>query len=818
MKATFTCFGLVGGTLTFVIYSSCVNAQVIPDGTLNTDVSQSINNFTITNGNNVGNNLFHSFKEFSIPSNGSVFFNNAANIQNIFSRVTGGSISNIDGLIKANGSANLFLLNPNGIIFGTNAQLNIGGSFIGTTAKSIKFADGIEFSAANPTATPLLTMNVPVGLQFGGNPGTISVTGTGNNSRFNTILPISGLNSTNGLQVPSGKTLALVGGNLVLNGSFLSAPGGRIELGSITQGSANINLTPEALTFSYPNNVSSFGNIQMHQLAVASVRGISPGSIQLQGKQIDLRDGSLLVVQNLGNLTAGDITVNATESLQVVGRSSDFLSSSGIINEALQSGAAGNIAVTTPKLTIDYGGVVLNRGYNSARGGNITVKANEVFVGGIQPNDSSDFPVFGVLVAAAYGTESGGDLYISTDRLSIFAGGNVGTRSFTRGNGGNVKVTADYVLVSSLNAIPSPLVISLLSANTFGKGNAGDLYLDTRKLSIEDGGLVSVSSVSDGNAGKLTINATESIDVSGSKDSQNPSYIGAIARLFVTAINDNTNSTANAGSMTINTPQLNIRDQGRVFVQNEVLGDAGTLVINVNTLNLSNGGVISASTKVGQGGNVNLQLRDLLFLRNSSFISAEAGGAGDGGNITINSPIILGLENSDIIANAFQGEGGNIDITTQGIFGLEFRPQLTSENDITASSQFGINGIVQVNTVGADPNSGLVELSTNVIDPSQQISSSCSAVNQASSFIATGRGGIPQNPTQDVRSDRTWSDVRNLSPYRTKAKVQAQIPPSPEMLIQATSWHRNANGKIELVADESSTMMQSVLTCVGYKD
>ncbi len=136
--------------------NGCAHAQITSDGSLNTTVSQSGNNFTITNGSRVGNNLFHSFSQFSVPTKGSAFFNNASDIQNIFSRVTGGNISNIDGLIKANGSANLFLLNSAGILFGANAKLDIGGSFLGTTANSIKFADGIEFSAINPQVNPFI--------------------------------------------------------------------------------------------------------------------------------------------------------------------------------------------------------------------------------------------------------------------------------------------------------------------------------------------------------------------------------------------------------------------------------------------------------------------------------------------------------------------------------------------------------------------------------------------------------------------------------------------------------------------------------------
>lgn len=322
--------------------------------------------------------------------------------------------------------------------------------------------------------------------------------------------------------------------------------------------------------------------------------------------------------------------------------------------------------------------------------------------------------------------------------------------------------------------------------------------------------------MSSGNAGNLTINATESIDVRGMKDADNPSYIGAIARLFLvrtsTNISNNSTSKANAGSVTINTPNLTIRDGARVFVENEVQGDAGTLNVNANTLYLNNGS-LSASTKAGQGGNINLQLRDYLLIRNGSFINAEAGAAGNGGNITINSPIILGWENSDIIANAFQGKGGNIEITTQGIFGLEYRPQLTLENDITASSQFGVNGTVNVNIIGFDPNSGLVELPVNVSDPSQKIATGCA--NNSGSTLATGRGGIPQNPTQEISSDRTWSDIRDISAFHTTQLVKVQIHKSPEILVQATSWRRNAQGKIELITNQSPNQVQTALTCAA---
>ena len=148
-------------------------SQVTSDNTTNTTVNTNGNNFNILNGIQKGNNLFHSFKEFSIPKGGSATFQNSSAIVNIINRVTGGNISNIDGLIKASGSANLFLINPAGIVFGENAKLDIGGSFIGSTAESILFEDGFNYSAIVSQATPLLTVSVPLGLQMGINPGNI---------------------------------------------------------------------------------------------------------------------------------------------------------------------------------------------------------------------------------------------------------------------------------------------------------------------------------------------------------------------------------------------------------------------------------------------------------------------------------------------------------------------------------------------------------------------------------------------------------------------------------------------------------------------
>ncbi|HEY9607892.1 DVUA0089 family protein, partial [Allocoleopsis sp.] len=169
-------FWLAGAiSLGCLLSSESAIAQISSDGIIPTNVNRSGNILEITGGATAGTNLFHSFRDFSVPTGDIAYFNNALNIQNIISRVTGSSISDIDGILKANGTASLYLINPNGIIFGPNASLDIGGSFVASTASSIQFADGTEFSAVNPSAPPLLTVSVPIGLQFNGNEGNLIV-------------------------------------------------------------------------------------------------------------------------------------------------------------------------------------------------------------------------------------------------------------------------------------------------------------------------------------------------------------------------------------------------------------------------------------------------------------------------------------------------------------------------------------------------------------------------------------------------------------------------------------------------------------------
>ncbi|MGH2416665.1 MAG: filamentous hemagglutinin N-terminal domain-containing protein, partial [Microcystaceae cyanobacterium] len=141
-------------------------AQIVPDGTLGSESStvkqDNINGFpsdVIEGGAARGANLFHSFSEFNVGEGRGAYFANPAAIENILSRVTGGNLSNILGTLGVLGNANLFFINPNGIVFGPNARLDLRGSFVASTADSLLFENGFEFSASNPQAPPLLTVD-----------------------------------------------------------------------------------------------------------------------------------------------------------------------------------------------------------------------------------------------------------------------------------------------------------------------------------------------------------------------------------------------------------------------------------------------------------------------------------------------------------------------------------------------------------------------------------------------------------------------------------------------------------------------------------
>jgi filamentous hemagglutinin family protein len=811
MKGCYLKKWLIPCSVLIALFSSKLSAaQVVGDTTLPIGERSQVSgnpNFQIDGGARRGGNLFHSFQSFSVPTGGSAYFNIAADVQNIFTRVTGGSISNIDGVIRANGTANLFLLNPNGILFGAGAQLNIGGSFVASTANSINFADNFQYNATNPQTAPLLTVSVPVGLQMGANPGRIGVQGNGYNLSVTTpfLTPLIRGNSSTGLKVASGQTLALIGGDIDIQGGVLTAEQGRIELGSVRDGQVNLG---GGFAFSYPG-VQNFGYIHLSQQALADASG--GGLIQVQGNQVSLADGSLLLIQNQGTQAGGSIRVNAAQSLELNGTSPDGRIPGGLDSQTVGVGSGADVAVSTRQLLIRDGAEIQTASHSSARSGNVTTQvSNSVQIIGFSSINPSLASAIGT---ATYSSGDAGDVAVSAQELTLLNGGNITSSTYGIGHGGDVTVNAlDSIKLIGQSSVFSP---SVLGALTVGAGDAGRLTVNTSRLVLQDGGAVSTSTLGAGSAGSLTINASESVEVTGRPPVPSlPSFVGSSAPIASDILKQSLGlpsaPSGFSGNVTINTQRLSVTDGATVEVSNEGVGNAGTLKINANSIFLDTSGAITAATASGEGGNIDLNVQDILLLRNNSPITASAAGTGNGGNITINTSSLVAIpnENSDIRADSVNSRGGNVTINTSGLFGIEFRDRNTSLSNITAtgaSSQ--LSGTVEINVQDVDPARGLAQLPTEVVDASGAIAQGCRDV-QGSSFVVSGRGGLPPTPQQALGDDPRWRDWRTPAgvsrqpntPANGTLEPSANPASTKSALVEATGWVIEPDGKVILTA------------------
>ncbi|NEO86731.1 MAG: S-layer family protein [Spirulina sp. SIO3F2] len=861
----------------------CAIAQTVTaDGTVGTTVTGT-GPFTITGGTTQGANLFHSFTEFS-PSTATTEFSVGGTIERIFSRVTGSNVSNIDGILRVTGGINpdFFLINPNGIVFGPNAELDMNGSFIGSTASSIVFPHNLEFSANDTTVSPLLTINQPIGLNLGSNPGSIVTQSL-----------------TEDFEI-SDQTIGLIGGEITIDQTKIEVDMGRIELLAGANGTVGLSKDSLVIVETQPI-LGEWRNITLKGSdAELEANGDGAGTIQVQGATVALTEASEIQADTFGTISGGEIRIYATESIRLSGPDPTDFGSFPLITTEVQNGAnatGANIILEAPNMLFNDGAFLEAKLEGTGQGGNITLNAtgNIVFQGADEDGFSSQISLEvddtgvgqggslflnaqqlfmregAVIDVDTEGNGNGGDINITVDYLELSGvdpgddagsittqvdrrnpftvqGGNINitaqdivlkdgnsieSSTFSDGNAGNVSITAQRITVDSatpdedgrISRITSGSEISSSSsanlnptgaggtinltvsdlrvinngqifAGTETEGNAGDLNITGQTITIENGGLVSVNTTGSGNAGNLSINATTlSLNESG--------------QVFA-----GTEAAGNAGNLNITGQTVTIENDGIVSVSSTGTGNAGNLSVNATNLYLNQGGQLQAESSAGSQGNIDLTASEILLLRRGSRISTNATGSATGGNIKINAPVIAGYENSDIVANAVLGAGGNINITTQGIFGLAFRDQLTSENDITASSQFGVSGTITVNDFSLDPSSGLVNLALALADSSEQVDNTCAAAGQ-NEFIATGRGGVPPNAEAQSGSDRPWSDLRDLSAFlNTPAPSPEVLPTTPNVIREATGFQRLANGQVVLLAESGARRSQALhATC-----
>ncbi|BAY09897.1 two-partner secretion domain-containing protein [Calothrix sp. NIES-2098] len=724
----------ISGALIF--WSNITLAQVTPDTSLGSESSIVIPNVLIKglpsdriNGGAIrGANLFHSFQQFNVASGRGVYFTNPQGIENILSRVTGSNTTEIFGKLGVLGNANLYLMNPNGIVFGENASLDVQGSFVATTANAIKLGELGVFSASEPASSNLLSIN-PTALFY------------------NVLAKEAEIinRSQGGINVPNGQSLFLVGGNVKLEGGVIKAPGGRVELGGLAApGAIALSQNGKNLGLSFPDGVER-ADVLLTQSSIGdkssevNVRAGGNGSIAIHARDLKILERSALlggigVSQGSTDAVAGDITLNASGKIEVTQKSA-------IANNVSVGavGSAGNIKITTGTLSVKDGSQILARSEGKGNAGSVTIQASDTvtlvgFDGNANPTVASD--VIGgssgngnnveitarkvnlqtdAIIAASILDGKGkngeraqaGDVKITaSEEVSLDSGSRVysevGSTSF--GNGGTIFITAPKVSLEN----GADLITQVRAG---GDGNAGNININTGTLSIVDKAQIIASTYGKGNAGNITIDAREAVNF-------NRGYAFSTVR---------EGAEGNGGNIKITTGTLSVKDGSQILARSEGKGNAGSVTIQAS----------DTVTLVGFDGNANPTVASDVI----------GGSSGNGNNVEITARKVNLQTDAIIAASILDGKGkngeraqaGDVKITASEEVSLDSGSRAYSE---VGSTSFGNGGTIFITApkvslengadlitqvrAGGDGNAGNININTgtlSIVDKAQIIAS-----------------------------------------------------------------------------------------------
>lgn len=682
-------FGLAISAVVSCVFgmNTLATAQSITsDGTLPnpTQVTERGNVAEITGGTTRGNNLFHSFQDFSVGTGNEAFFNNADNIANILGRVTGGNLSNIDGLLRANGSANLFLLNPAGIVFGEGARLNLGGSFFGSTADSIVFEEG-EFNATNPDNTPLLTINAPIGFNFRTEPADIIVKGNGNGQR---MLESEAIDTQDALRVNPEATIGLVGGNLIFEDAVLKTAGGRIELGSVAGGRVDLLPVGNRSSLDY-SGINNFQDITLSGRTNIDASGLGAGNIQMQGRNITLSGVSAVEANILGDRPGGGIAIFADEAIEISGMENELSLVSAFGSSVFPSGNAdgGDINIETGTLTIGDRAAIGTTTFGRGNAGNITINTRDSISLESQGNTAE---IRAGVTGDAVG--DGGNIELNTGSLTLNDNAFVNAETLGEGNGGNIKVNAREAIEIVGNDADSTLNTGInASSGSASNGNGGNIELNTGSLILNNGASIVTVGQDLSKGGEVTINATE--NVSFTNNSSIFTSAGEGGAIAINAKNlsliaggsiiggiapDSGFAEARAGDITISLSEDltidGLGNDGLTYINNPSFGtgNPGEIEIAARNVTFKNGGNISTTSNFDNVsiGNITLNATgNILFdgikypVRSgiSNFLLSDVGGSIGEINISANN---LTLTNGGGIGSQVAGvaDSGNINL------------------------------------------------------------------------------------------------------------------------------------------------------------
>lgn len=718
--------------LSISIMSLCactaLHAEVTLDGTLGPQMNLEGPNYAIGAelGQQHGSNLFHSFAKLNVNTGESATFSGPENVTNVIGRVTGGTASNIDGTLRSTiPNADLYLINPAGMVFGPNATLDVPGSFHASTADTLRFQDGSEFSTRSPTNSVLTVAPVQAFGFLGDTPAPLTVEG-----------------NTKGMTGTAGKTLSLVGGNLKIYQSVVTAKGGRLNLSSVSS-KGDVTPQPEDLTSS-----ATLGEMAIQESIVTVSGGGTQGGIYIRAGRFTLteasvqanatkeQDGGKIDVQAdsvtatggrfLSSATgaghSGKVTLKVNGATEFVGVNSRGVAS-GIITGAAENsqGNAGTIEIETGTLSLKDGANLNATTQGSGQGGSIVVRAKE----GITLSGTDSGKKQGSSIAANTRAKenggAGGTIVLQAKELTLNDGAVITSTTLGSGAGGNINIQVTEGVNLSGADQRDPRRTSSISALTGGTGNGGTLTISARTLNVSNGTMIRADSGGSGKGGNIAIQVGDTVNLAGTDSTGYGSLISANASgrnadageggtLVLVANRLNLADGAQIGTSTFGPGQggklivqvagetkLSGQDQSAdqfssgLFTvsqgETDPAGAGGTLVLQTGNLILTETGTISAKTfGPARGGNIQIQAQSA-SLTKGGLVTARSENHGEAGQILMMVGDTLNMRNSSIQTSALSADGGDLIITAPNYVYL-----IGSQISTSVSEKFGGGG------------------------------------------------------------------------------------------------------------------------------
>jgi len=690
-------------------------------------------------GRQVGGNLFHSFGAFGLKAGETATFSGPPSVGNVIGRVTGGAASSINGGIKSTiPGANLYLVNPAGVVFGPNASVDVGGSFHASSADYLRMKDGARFGATNPDASTL-SAAPPEAFGFLSAPQPVMVNGSN-------------------LQLKQGNTLGLVGGAVTISGGTLYAPGGTVHVASAA-GPGEVPVDPRA---GPAPTVARSGSVQVANGSTILVSGGGGGgSVFIHAGELSIA-ASAIEADNSGPGPAGVLSLHGDRVVAIsggatvrafangAGRGPDVnvgtaaggtvtLGAATISTAASAAGDGGAVAISTGTLTLQNGALVVSRTANLGNGGPINVAADSVLLDGSGTSLISQTTGAGLVNAGGVPAPAGasGNIVLTGGTLTVQNNAVIEADTFGSGAGGSISVAmtgnvavsigAQILSKSDAASAPGP------AAATGGSqgGDAGAVMLNAGALTLLRGGSIRSVASASGNAGDvalnvngaLTIDATdfggfvngvssETVDGSSGSAGRVQVSAGSVSVLNGGFINANTHGTGAGGPVTVSTPGALLLD-GHGGSDPEIgssalgpqSGNAGPVTVSAGTVAVQGGAQIASLThSQGQGGGVTVNAGALTLLRGGS-IRGVAFASGNAGDVALNVNGALTIDATDFggFVNGVSSE------TVDGSSGSAGRVQVSAGSVSVLNGGFinanthgtGAGGSVTVSTPGA---------------------------------------------------------------------------------------------------------------------